>query len=112
MRKEFPAKVKAAAFTRARGFCEGKNCGATLTPGKFHYDHDIADDLGGEPTLENCVVLCTPCHKAKTAQHDMPLIAKGRRIRRREMGIKKRSTFACSRQSKWKKQIGGKVVLR
>ncbi len=112
MRQEFSPKVKAQAFQRADGRCEGKNCGARLTVGKFAYDHDRADDLGGEPTLENCKVLCLVCHKEKTRSFDMPRIAKGRRIRKREMGIKKRSSFACSRQSRWKKKINGEVVLR
>lgn len=112
MRREFSKKIKETAFARANGSCEGEGCGARLTVGKYHYDHDLADDLGGEPVLENCRVLCTPCHKVKTRMHDMPLIAKGRRIRRREKGIKKRSTFACSRQSRWKKKITGEVVRR
>lgn len=112
MRLEFPQKVKAQAFVRAAGKCEGPNCGARLTLGKHEFDHDLACDLGGDNSLENCVVLCTPCHKAKTAKHDMPLIAKGRRIRKREMGIKKRSTFPCSKDSKFKKRMDGTVVLR
>lgn len=53
MRRNFSPKVKAQAFLRADGLCEGKNCGARLTVGKFAYDHDLADNLGGEPTLEN-----------------------------------------------------------
>lgn len=112
MRKEFPAKVKEAAYKRAAGSCEGVGCTAQLTPGKFEYDHDVACDLGGSNDLPNCIVLCSVCHKTKTAKHDLPLITKGRRIRRRGMGIKKRSTFACSRSSKWKKKIDGSVVRR
>lgn len=110
MRKEFSSRVKEAAFKRAAGKCE--NCSAPLTIGRFRYDHTIPDDLGGEPVLENCKVLCTGCDNEKTYKRDIPTIAKGRRIRRREMGIKKRSTFACSRQSKWKKKISGEVVPR
>lgn len=110
MRREFPDKVKAAAFVRADGSCEG--CGARLSVGKFHYDHTIPADLGGEPILDNCAVLCIVCHKAKTKTLDLPRITKGRRIRKREMGIKKRSTFACSRESRWKKKLNGSVVLR
>ena len=98
MRREFPQKVKAEAFLRANGICEGKNCAARLTLGKFHYDHDLADDLGGEPTLDNCKVLCHVCHKSKTKTHDMPRIAKGRRIRKREMGIKKPRTIRAWRK--------------
>ncbi|HEV2557272.1 MAG TPA: HNH endonuclease signature motif containing protein [Microvirga sp.] len=64
MRREFPARVKAQAAKRANGHCEG--CGAKLTVGGYHYDHTKPDGLGGEPTLENCKVLCLGCHKDKT----------------------------------------------
>lgn len=94
-RREFSKAVKRAAFERAAGQCEGflsgthERCPCKLTPGKFHYDHDLADWLGGEPTLENCVVLCIPCHHEKTAGCDIPAIAKAKRIRDRERGIRK-----------------------
>jgi 5-methylcytosine-specific restriction endonuclease McrA len=115
MRQEFSAKVKAAAFLRADGFCEGivdgERCGAKLTVGKFAFDHVIADGLTGEPTLSNCAVLCLPCHSAKTPG-DVKAIAKAKRIERKHRGIKKKSTFACSRDSRWKKKINGQVVPR
>jgi len=113
MRREFPSKVKAQAFQRANGKCEGEDCGARLAVGKFHYDHDLPDELGGEPTLENCRVLCVACHKQKTRALDMPRIAKGRRIRQKlVMGIKKPSRLPCSRNSRFKKKINGEVVFR
>lgn len=90
-RREFPDKVKAEAFERAAGRCE--KCTAKLFVGKIHYDHRIPDAMGGEPTLENCDVLCTPCHGAKTHRRDVPAIAKVKRIRRAHIGIKKPSGF-------------------
>jgi 5-methylcytosine-specific restriction protein A len=96
-RREFSKKVKNAAFDRAAGRCEGilegdeGRCPCILTRGKFHYDHDLADWMGGEPTLENCVVLCIPCHHTKTAGSDVPAIAKAKRIIDRERGIRKPS---------------------
>lgn len=97
-RREFSKPVKRDAFARAAGKCEGvkpdgEPCGAKLSQGKFHYDHDIADGLGGEPELWNCKVLCTACHKVKTGKHDVPLIAKVKRIQDRENGIRKPSTL-------------------
>ncbi len=80
MRREFSKQVKRDAFMRANGNCENPQCGARLTLGKFHYDYSIADGLGGEPTLENCTVLCTPRHKDKTAKRDVPAIARTKRI--------------------------------
>lgn len=110
MRREFSKAVKATAALRADGKCEG--CTRKLREGDFHYDHDIADGLGGEPTLENCKVLCRSCHSVKTTKHDVPRIAKTKRNFKKSHGIKSPSRFSCSRDSKWKKKIGGAVVLR
>jgi 5-methylcytosine-specific restriction protein A len=90
-RREFPAKVKVAAFERAQGHCEG--CTARLYPGRYHYDHRIPDALGGEPALENCTVLCLACHGQKTAGADQPAIAKVKRVRRNHLGARKPSAF-------------------
>lgn len=88
-RREFSKAVKREAFARANGVCEGNDCGAKLTIGKYHYDHRIPDALGGEPELWNCEVLCVPCHSAKTTKADVPAIAKTKRIQDRQKGIKK-----------------------
>jgi len=88
MRREFSKPVKRDALKRADGKCENESCGA-LFGVKFHFDHDIADGLGGEPTLENCKVLCHACHAEKTTKHDVPLIAKTKRIQDRHNGIKR-----------------------
>lgn len=103
-RTEFSAKTKAKAFLRANGVCEGERCAARLTYGKFHYDHDLACELGGDNSLDNCRVLCVVCHKQKTKQDDMPKIAKGRRIRQAERGIKKPRTIRA-----WRKFNGDPV---
>lgn len=92
MRKEFPKPVKREALRRAAGKCEGENCGV-LYGVKFHFDHVIADGLGGEPTLENCAVLCHQCHNEKTRKHDVPLIAKVKRISDKHNGIRKPRTI-------------------
>lgn len=110
-RREFSKQVKREALQRAAGQCEGEKCGA-LFGVKFHFDHVIADGLGGEPTLDNCAVLCHVCHNEKTRKHDVPLIAKTKRIQDRHNSIKKPSRFPGSRNSRWKKKIDGRVVLR
>jgi 5-methylcytosine-specific restriction enzyme A len=92
MRREFPKSVKRESLRRAAGKCEAVNCGA-LYGVKFHFDHIIADGLGGEPTLDNCAVLCHVCHNEKTRKHDVPLIAKTKRISNKYLGIKKPSTL-------------------
>lgn len=103
-RREFTKQIKRDAFARANGKCEVPWCCAKLTIGKFHYDHVIPDALGGEPTLENCAVICVPCHKDKTGKMDMRVIAKTKRLQDRQKGIKKPRTM-----TRWRK-FNGEVV--
>ena len=90
-RSEFSTKVKERAWKRCAGKCE--KCTAKLFPGKFDYDHIRADGLGGEPTLENCQVLCAACHKTKTHSEDRPIMTKADNIRKKHLGINKPSGF-------------------
>lgn len=89
-RKEFSRKTKRDAFMRAAGNCEG--CGAKLTVGKMAYDHVNPDGLTGEPTLENCEVLCKPCHAVKT-QIDVANIARAKRRQDSHLGIRPPTTM-------------------
>lgn len=94
MRREFSARVRFAALKRctdAQGIprCEGKDCGIELKAGNTFYDHDTPDGLGGEPTLENCKVLCGPCHAAKTFTQDNPRMQKADRVRKKHYGVTK-----------------------
>ena len=76
---EFSGKVRSLAFKRCEGKCE--KCGAKLKVGEGEYDHIIPLALTGESTLDNCQVLCRPCHRdpgAKTAE-DVKAIAKSKR---------------------------------
>lgn len=111
-RREFHPKVMIAAWDRADGCCEECNTGIKLLPGDIFYDHRIPDAMGGEPTLDNCQVLCRSHHDAKTFKEDVPRIAKTKRLKRRAAGIKKPSRFPGARNSRFKKKISGEVVLR
>lgn len=85
-RHEFPRKVMSQAFERSGGHCE--KCTAKLFPGKYAYDHILPDQMGGEPTLANCQVLCTACHAAKT-RRDIKTIRKSDRQRDKFRGAKR-----------------------
>ncbi len=116
MRLEFTAATKREAWLRSGYACEGilengERCNISLRQKAKEFDHDIACWFAGANDLSNCRVLCIPCHKAKTRK-DARLIAKSRRISDRHNGIRKRSTFACSRSSRFKKKVDGSVVLR
>lgn len=108
-RTEFSNKTKAASFDRCKGNCE--KCQVRLSVGKYRYDHIVPDWMGGDNSLENCQVICLSCDKPKTSK-DQTDIAKTKRIRNKHLGIKKRSSFACSKDSKWKKKMDGTVVRR
>lgn len=111
-RREFPAKVRLAAFQRAGECCE--SCGVRLQAGRIHYDHVIPDALGGEPTLENCECLCAACHGRKTAGQDVPRIAKAKRQQASHIGAKppSKTPMPFGRRSKFKKKLNGTVVPR
>lgn len=105
MRLEFTAKTKALAFSRAKGCCE--ECGAKLGPGNVEYDHDTPCALGGDNSLENCVVRCKTCHKLKTGTQDIPHIAKAKRRERKHIGIHQPTKFKG-----WRKMNGQVVWAR
>jgi 5-methylcytosine-specific restriction endonuclease McrA len=104
-RTEFSAKVRKAAWARCEGRCEG--CTAKLFPGKFAYDHDRADGLGGEPTLDNCKVLCAACHSEKTHKHDRPIMQKADNIRAKHLSLKPKRPWSAFR-----KKMNGSVERR
>jgi 5-methylcytosine-specific restriction protein A len=112
-RREFPSKIKLAAFARCGGRCE--NCTAKLFPGNVNYDfdHRIPDGLGGNPDLGNCVCLCRACHKAKTSD-DVSTIAKVKRMKRSHLGVREpgRRLLPCGRASGESKKVIGGVVER
>ena len=122
MRAEFTKPVKREALKRSNGLCEavgevyglspGRRCNFPLSHGvEFdHYPIRAAD--GGSSDLDNCVAVCPVCHRHKSRTFDTLMAAKGKRVSDRHNGIRKPSTFAGSRGSKWKKKMNGEVVPR
>jgi 5-methylcytosine-specific restriction enzyme A len=120
-RREFSDKVRRQAWARSALLCEavgadyglkpGERCNGDLTGG-HDFDHVIPDSIGGEPTLENCAVVCRVCHRRKTAVVDTPRAAKTKRQERMARGPKRSSRMPGSRDSKFKQKIGGGAVLR
>jgi len=92
LRMNFSGKVREAALERAGGRCEhvdaeGNRCPCALHPGHYEFAHILADRMGGRPTLDNCGVWCSPCHRAEYAA-DAAKIAHQRRVEKRERGTK------------------------
>lgn len=102
-RREFSARTKQEAFERSKGLCE--RCTTKLFTGKFRYNHRIPDGIGGEPTLQNCEVLCLNCDGPQTYTIDLPRIAKAKRIRKKHIGIKK-----PRRITRWRRFDGSIVI--
>ena len=124
-RHEFSKRVKEQAIKRATNpvtfsvHCE--KCTRKLPSTgevphfvRTEFDHRIEAALDGPGTLENCVVLCKFCHQIKTSER-APILAKGRRIKEKRLGIrtrKKTRPMAGTKRSKWKKKLDGTVERR
>ncbi|MGU3287116.1 HNH endonuclease signature motif containing protein [Methylobacterium mesophilicum] len=91
----------------------GSRCPCALQTGWFQYDHIVPAALSDDASLENCQVLCRPCHAAKTVM-DVGVIARVRRMRDRHLGIadRNRRPVPGSKASPFKRLIGGGVICR
>lgn len=105
-----PPRVKLRVFERAQGICHIAK--RKIRPGEpWDAEHVIAIINGGENRESNLAPALRAKHPEKTAR-DMAEKSRNYRKRKSNLGIKKRSTFACSRDSGFKKKIGGEVVRR
>lgn len=105
-----PPRVKLRVFERYKGICYLS--GRKIMPGdKWQLEHPLAIINGGENRESNMAPALVTPHKVKTAA-DVAQKAKNDRVRKRHLGIKKPSRFACSRNSRWKKKIDGTVERR
>lgn len=111
MRNEFSSKIRQSAWHRCDGKCD--ECGNIITRG-VQYDHIVPAWLGGAATLENCACLCTPCHSLKTAKHDVPAIAKTKRVlaKRIKADRPKSRPMPGSKASGLRKRMNGTVERR
>ena len=77
-RREFPKSVKVAVTKRAmrEGVVYCEKCGAQAK--RWQIDHVRPDGLGGEPTLENAMLICQPCFEEKNPK-DASAIAHAKR---------------------------------
>ena len=93
MRAEFTKQTKREAWARCEKRCEGllpsgERCNVNLEHKPHHFDHVIPDAIGGKNDLQNCSVLCVPCHDDKTRKRDMRVIAKAKRVSDKHNGIR------------------------
>lgn len=96
-RREFTKKTQREAFARSCFRCEavgamyglpaGKRCEGDLAKG-VEFDHIVLDANSKDNSLGNCAATCIPCHRFKTAKHDIPMAAKTVRMQDKARGIK------------------------
>ena len=105
-----PTRVRLRVWERAGGCCQV--CTRKLRPGdRWDCDHVVALANGGLNAEGNLQVVCGNCHKTKTAC-DVAEKARAHRIQAKHAGIRRTSSFACARTSRFKKRIDGTVVDR
>jgi len=95
-RLEFTRKTKLAAWTKADGRCQ--ECGKKIRPGDGPEYHHIREAFyAGDNGIDNCQVLCIPCHGEKT-KDIAPAMAKSRRIIKTNANVRKRPGFRSWRK--------------
>ena len=106
-----PPRVRVRVFEKYNGICQC-SCLRRIHVGEsWQADHIIAIINGGENRESNLHPVLTEHHIDKTKK-DVAEKAKVYAKKSKHLGIKKKSTFPCSKQSKWKKKIDGTVVRR
>lgn len=127
-RVEIPKKVKIEVWRRVLARADGdpfkiqcEKCGLILGKKLFNYDHKHAEVFqrispAERPpiTVDNAWLIGEDCcHKGKTAG-EVKALAKTKRLAAKEAGgvPKKKSRWACGKDSKWKKSPDGSVKLR
>lgn len=104
-RNNFSKDTKRQAYERSNGICECHliphvfkvACGCALSPGNTFYEHIDPDKISGRNDLGNAAVLTKTCWKRKTADYDLPTIAKSNRTQDRARGIYKPRTITAWR---------------
>lgn len=121
-RREFSRRIKeeiARRATNAAGqiCCEG--CGYVLGAKPFDIDHVLAEALVLDKSkpltaADGQLLGVACCHRGgrNKTKDDVGRIAKAVRQSLKSRGIRRKSTFPCSRDGKWKQKIGGGVVPR
>lgn len=107
-RKKWPETALLRVWTRFAGRCH--ICDGKIDGGREAWEADHVKPLwdGGEDKEENLAPAHVKCHRAKTREEATER-AKGDRMNRRNVGIKKTVTrpLPGSRSSGWKKTFNG-----
>ncbi len=110
-RGSMPAMRRLRIFEKHGGKCV--LCGSRIKAGDtWTIEHLLALGLGGSDTDDNCGPAHEACRRIKD-KADVTSIAKAKRIKAKHYGmVKRRSSFPCGKDSKWRKRIDGTVERR
>ncbi|MCD1619172.1 HNH endonuclease [Salipiger manganoxidans] len=109
-----PARVRARIIARQDGICA---CGCGVKLGMagegIDIDHTLALVLGGVNDEANLRALRRPCHGSKT-KSDVAQKSIEARKRNKHLGIKAKTKnpLPGSKDSKWKRLVGGTTIRR
>ncbi|MBN9453215.1 MAG: HNH endonuclease [Bosea sp.] len=107
---KIPPRVRLRVFERFNGICYLS--GRKIAAGEpWECDHVVALVNGGEHRESNLAPALRDKHRQKTAED----VAEKSTVRRQALahrGIRKRSSFPCSKDSPFKKKLDGSVVRR
>jgi 5-methylcytosine-specific restriction endonuclease McrA len=108
--EKIPPRVRLRVFERHGGVCHLS--GRRIAAGEpWDCDHVRALVNGGEHRETNLAPALRDKHREKTAED----VAEKAAVRRKALahhGIRKRSSFPCSKDSPFKKKLDGSVVKR
>ena len=87
-RKSISPKERLRLFTLHGGVCH--LCGGKVHQGEaWEISHEIPLELGGSDEDDNNkLVAHKKCHRVRTSERDIPMIAKAHRLERKHLGIK------------------------
>src|SRR5262245_61418378 len=107
---QVPPRVRLRVWALYDGRCH--KCTRKIQTGEpWTCEHLIALCNGGANREKNLGLTCKNCLPVKNAS-DVAEKSKVARIRKRHLGIRTRSRFACSKSSPFKKKLDGRVVKR
>jgi hypothetical protein len=89
-------------------------CGVKLKGQMVYYEHINPEANGGRELVKNGAALVKTCWSLKTATYDIPMVAKGNRLRDRNDNIERRvkRPMPCGKNSDWKRPVGGGPAVR
>lgn len=113
MNRRMSTTRRARIFAAANGICHICCQPIDGTKEAWDADHVIPLEISRDDSDDNLRPAHKRCHSRKTAESDVPAIAKAKRVKAKHEGaFQTRNPLPGSKRSKWKTKIGGGWVRR